>query len=146
MFRFKITGYKNGNISIGIVIILSVVLLNLIIVLISIVNMYKGARISEIKAYKDNKEAIENSIKNDNLEKEIINKIKDFTKDVKKDDKSLKEAFTKFQDTPIESKEKYWLAYDKVFNEFFLYSKENNKRKILGYFINDGEISFKFIK
>ena len=52
----------------------------------------------------------------------------------------------KFIDTPIESEEKYYLAYDKVFNEFFLYSKENNARKILIYFINNGKIDLKFKK
>lgn len=146
MFRVKITGYKRGNISIGILIILSIVLLDLVILITSLVNMYRGARMSEINAYKDTREVIEESIKNDKLEHEIISKINEFAKDVKKDKGSLNEAFTKFVDTPIESEEKYYLAYDKVFNEFFLYTKERNERKILTYFINEGKICLKFKK
>ena len=95
MFRVKITGYKKGNISIGILIILSIVLLNLVITITSVLTVYRGVRISEINAYKDARGVIEESVKNDKIEIEIITKINDFAKDVKKDKESLNEAFTK---------------------------------------------------
>lgn len=146
MFRVKITGYKKGNISIGILIILSIVLLNLVIVITSVLNMYRGARAFEINSYKDARGVIEESIKIDKIENAILSKINEFAKDIKKDKESLNDAFTKFVDIPFESEEKYYLAYDKVFNEFFLYSKESNKRKNFIYFINDGKIGLKFKK
>lgn len=146
MFRIKITGNKRGNVSIGILIILSIVLVNVVIMTTSILNMYRGARLSEIKAYKDDRQIMEESVKNDRIENEIIRKINEFAKDIKKEKESLNEAFGKFIDTPIESEEKYYLAYDKIFNEFFLYSKESSERKILIYFINDERICLKLKK